>query len=109
MIEAFTAQNHNFNEAKTDAFGRTERSSEKAGIVTGNELGSIDVKDIKTGVQFSIGSGFTSAERLQLWKERKALIGKIVRYQFNETAKESTGKPRFPVFLGFRDEKDMSD
>jgi DNA ligase-1 len=36
---------------------------------------------------------------------RKKLLGKIVKYKYQEIG--VLEKPRFPVFLGFRDKEDM--
>ena len=64
------------------------------------ELGALTVKDLHTGIQFNIGTGFTEEQRKLLWKERDTLPGKIVKYKYQKTGVKV--KPRFPVFLGFR-------
>lgn len=70
-------------------------------------LGNLKVKDIKTGIEFEIGSGFDLETRKSLWESKENLIGKVVKYKhFTIGAME---KPRFPVFLGMRDELDMVD
>lgn len=70
-------------------------------------LGNLKVKDLVTGIEFEIGSGFDLATREELWKDKDNLEGKIVKYKhFTIGAIE---KPRFPVFLGFRDERDLVD
>jgi DNA ligase 1 len=95
----------NQNEAKTNALGRTERSSQKANLVGKGTLGGFDVRDLKTGVEFQVGGGFTADQRKQFWKERNELIGKIVKYKHFPVGVKD--KPRFPVFIGFRDKADM--
>lgn len=68
-------------------------------------LGNLKVRDLTTKVEFEIGSGFTGDMRKSLWESRDAMIGKIVKYKhFNVGAID---KPRFPVFLGFRDPLDL--
>ena len=62
------------------------------------ELGAFQVKDLKTGVLFKVGSGFTKEERNRFICED--LNGKIIKYKYQELSKY--GVPRFPVFLGFR-------
>jgi DNA ligase-1 len=63
------------------------------------------VKDLKTGVEFDIGTGFTESQRQLLWAQGDNLMGKIVKYKSQPTGVKD--KPRFPVFLGFRDKVDM--
>lgn len=103
-IVGFYEEQENQNEAKTNALGRTERSTQKAGMVEKGTLGGFDVKDIKSGVDFKIGGGFTAPLRVEFWRDRKKLLGKIVKYKYFPTG--SKEKPRFPVFLGFRDKRD---
>lgn len=57
------------------------------------------------GVQFRIGSGFSAAQRRELWKKRASLVGKIVKYKFFPIGIKEA--PRFPTFQGFRDKADM--
>lgn len=90
----------NTNEATRNAVGRTERSSAKAGLRPKGTAGSLAVRDIRTGVQFSIGSGLNSSDRARFWAYRAQLIGKIIKYKsFQIGVKDA---PRFPVYLGFR-------
>ncbi len=50
---------HNGNEATTDNLGRTKRSSAKAGKTGKGRMGALSVRDLKTGVEFELGTGFT--------------------------------------------------
>jgi len=101
----FYEEQENQNEAKTNALGRTERSSAKANLVGKGTLGCFDVRDIHSGVQFQLGGGFTASQRQDFWDNRKHLKGKIAKYKFFPVGVKD--KPRFPVFLGFRDKADM--
>lgn len=95
---------HNGNVATLDSFGHIERSSHQEHMRGRGDLGALLVRDLQTGVEFSIGTGFDDALRVALWHNKP--IGKVVKYKhFPIGAKD---KPRFPVFLGFRDERDMS-
>jgi DNA ligase-1 len=95
----------NQNEATKDALGHTERSSHKAGLVPQGTLGALVVRDLVTGVEFNIGSGFTAEDRADIWANREAYSGRIVKYKsFSIGVKD---KPRFPTFLGFRDPIDL--
>jgi DNA ligase-1 len=70
-------------------------------------LGNLIVRDLKTKVEFSIGTGFTNEMRIVLWANHKRGEGlkKIVKYKYFPSGGKD--KPRFPVFVGFRDKRDM--
>jgi DNA ligase-1 len=107
-IIGFIEEQENTNEAKTNLLGRTERSSKKEGMVGKGTLGKFEVigiNGIYKDVEFSVGGGFTAAMREQFWKDRKSLVGKIVKFKYFPTG--SVERPRFPVFKGFRDKRDM--
>lgn len=104
-ITGFKELMHNANEAKRNELGQLERSSHKAGKVGLNMLGALIVTDLKTGVEFDIGTGFTDAQRKTIWDERSSLTGKVVKYKSQPSGVKD--KPRFPVFLGFRHNIDM--
>jgi DNA ligase-1 len=94
-------QTHNGNAKRADG----KRSSAKAGLVPTGTLGALYVKDYKTGVEFNIGTGLDSALRAAIWSNPGKYLQKIVKYKYFPTG--SKDKPRFPVFLGFRDRRDM--
>lgn len=107
----------NLNEATKDAFGRTERSTAKAGLVPAGTLGNLRCRTPE-GVEFEVGTGFNEATRAAIWKAHKRwdaanpvdgvtpIIGRLVKYKFIPVGVKTA--PRFPVFLGFRDQDDMS-
>jgi len=98
----------NTNQATTNALGHTERSSHKAGLVGKGTLGKFEVVGITgkfKGVSFGVGSGLTAEQRRSLWSRRQALIGKVIKYKYFPVG--SKDAPRFPIFLGFRDKRDM--
>jgi DNA ligase-1 len=91
----------NRNEAKTDALGHAERSTCRDGLVGKGSMGALLVRDLTTAVEFSVGSGFTRADREAQWP-----IGTIIKYKsFAVGVKD---KPRFPIYLGRRAAEDMS-
>ncbi|KKN30171.1 hypothetical protein LCGC14_0836850 [marine sediment metagenome] len=104
-IVGFTARMHNTNVLKKDELGHAKRSSAKAGLVATATLGTLEVIDIKTNVPFEIGTGFDDVLRKKIWDDKSAVRGKIVKYKFQEVG--TMDKPRFPVFLGFRDARDL--
>lgn len=91
---------HNANEATQNELGYTERSSHKAGMVGKGILGGLSVRDVYSGVEFDIGTGFDQATREALWKQRDQLPEHVIKYKFFASGVKD--KPRFPVFLGFR-------
>jgi len=94
---------HNGNAAKVNALGHTERSSHQANMVGRGDLGALRVRGINgpyTDVEFNIGSGFDDAERHRLWQMGTSLCGAVVKYRYFPTG--SKDAPRFPTFLGFR-------
>ena len=94
----------NHNEATIDNLGNTVRSSHKENKVADALLGALNVRDIHTGVEFSIGSGFTEKQREDMWYN-KQLVGSIVKYKYFKVGVKD--KPRFPIFLGFRENIDI--
>jgi DNA ligase-1 len=95
----------NNNEEFRNELGRTARSTAKAGLVGKGTLGGFGVRDLVSGVEFEVGSGFDAAQRKDFWSRRETLRGKIIKYKsFKIGVKD---KPRHPIFLGFRDKADM--
>ncbi len=105
---------HNGNEAKINALGHTERSHKKAGLVGTGTMGTLQVRDVKTGVEFEIGTGFTAQDRKDIWQKYqydpewyhldRAEVPLVKYKHFPSGAKD---KPRHPVFLGWRDKRDV--
>lgn len=104
-VQGFIEQTHNANEKEKDALGHSKRSQHKENLIPVGTLGALLVQDVKTKIEFSIGTGFNGADRAYIWGMRKKLIGKVVKYKYQEIG--VLEKPRFPVFLGFRDKEDM--
>lgn len=107
VVIGFEERMHNGNEASVDNVGNTKRSTNADGMVPMNTLGALKVRDVVTGVEFSVGTGFVEAERLHIWQTRQSYMGLIVVYKHFEQAGVKTA-PRFPVYKGFRDARDMS-
>ncbi len=90
----------NGNEAEINELGRTKRSTAAGGLVGKGTMGALIVRDLTTGIEFKIGTGFDAADRAKEWPN-----GMIVKYKsFSIGVKE---KPRHPVFLGIRDKVDL--
>jgi len=95
----------NHNEQTRDALGFAERSTAKAGLVADDLAGALEVRDVKTGVQFSIGSGFTAEQRATIWQGRDFMAGQLVKYRYQPAGVKEA--PRFPTFVGFRSRIDL--
>lgn len=104
-IIGFEELMHNQNEATINETGHTERSTKQDGLLPAGTLGALIVRDIHSGVEFKIGTGFTAAERQKLWNLSAFLRGALVKYRHFPTG--SKEKPRFPSFQGFRHQIDL--
>jgi DNA ligase-1 len=116
-------QEENTNEKTINELGRSKRSTHKAGKVGKDTLGGFVVRlCIKDGdracnylfnkpcvchPEFNIGTGqgLTDALRKELWGKRKGLVGQIIKFRYQKIG--TMVAPRQPIFLGFRDPKDL--
>lgn len=103
LIVGFEERMHNGNEATVSETGRTKRSSHKANKVGRGDLGALLVE--WKGFEFSIGTGFTDAERERIWDNREKFHGKLVKFKYFPVG--SYDLPRHPVFCGLRDPIDL--
>lgn len=99
-ITGFFQRRKNNNEQERDAFGHAKRSHKKDGYELVEQLGGFSVRDLKTGVEFDIGSGLNDAIRMEAWKDPTSYIGKIITYKSQPVGVKE--KPRKPVFKAFR-------
>ena len=103
MVIGVVEEMHNGNEATKDNLGRTKRSTAKVGKTGKGTMGTLVCRDLKTGVEFEIGTGFTAADRIEMWAAPP--INQVVRYKFFPIGTKD--KPRHPVFQGYRAPEDM--
>lgn len=96
---------HNNNEATTDSRGYTKRATHAENKQAAGVLGGLLVRDLYSGVEFELGTGFNMDQRKNLWEGQKYLKGKIVKYKHFPVG--VVDKPRHPIFLGFRDKRDL--
>lgn len=98
---------HNENAPSLSELGLTTRSSHKDNLRAGGVLGALEVRDIKTGVEFKIGSGFDAQLRKELWQMHLEgrLLGAMVTYKhLTYGAKD---RPRHPILKGLRSRIDV--
>lgn len=104
VVIGFEERMHNGNEKTTNELGRGQRSSHAAGKTGRGDLGALVCRF--GDIDFNVGTGFDDVERQRIWDNRTDYLGKFAKFKhFTVGAKEA---PRHPVFLGWRDAKDMS-
>jgi DNA ligase-1 len=106
-IVGMVEEMENTNEKKTNELGRGQRSTEQAGMVGKSTMGALVVRDVNSGVEFQIGSGFTKEERQQFWDEETHCVLSSVIVKYKSFAIGVKDKPRHPIYLGLRDASDM--
>lgn len=99
-VIGFTELEHNCNEQTTSNTGHAERSSDKGMMIPGNTLGALVVKD--NGIEFSIGTGFTQAQRKEIWNNKDKYLGAYCTYKYQDFGIKVA--PRAPVFLRWRED-----
>jgi DNA ligase 1 len=107
VIIDFDELETNTNTKKVNELGLSQRSSAKVGKVKAGKLGAFIVRDLKSGIQFNIGTGdgLTMDLRQKIWDSREKYLQKIIKYKYQDIGVKVA--PRSPVFLGFRDENDL--
>lgn len=104
VVIGFEERMHNGNEATVNELGRTKRSSHKANKSGRGDLGALVCRTAE-GIEFNIGTGFTDADRASIWERRDQFLGQLAKYKFFPVGQKEA--PRHPVFLGWRDVRDM--
>ncbi len=100
VVTGYEERLRNDNVAKTNRVGEIERSAAKAGKKGMDTLGAL-VVDTQWG-ELRIGTGFDDVTRKKLWNDRDSLIGRTVTFKYQ--ASGMADKPRFPVFMRFRED-----
>lgn len=108
VVVGFVEATTNTNELEVNELGLSKRSHKKAGKIRAGYLGAFLVKDLKTGTEFEIGTGdgLTKDLRAYIWGNQDKYLNKLIKYKHQPSG--SKDKPRFPVWLGFRDERDLN-
>lgn len=92
----------NANELQRDERGYAKRSSHKSGKVPMGVLGALVCRAEGFSELFDVGTGFTALERERLWSRRQSLVGRVIKFKFQ--AAGMMDAPRFPTFLGIRED-----
>ena len=111
IVTGFVELMTNNNELEESNLGYAKRSKAKAGLVPAGTLGKLVCKftepDKYTDATFEIGTGFSAADRLQIWENQDKWLNAIVNMEMRGLTEY--GKPRFPSFKGRRDARDMGE
>ena len=105
VVIGFEERMHNGNAATISELGRTKRSSHKANKSGRGDLGALVCRTAE-GIEFNIGTGFTDSDRQRIWDSPDHFLGKYVKFKYFPVGVKEA--PRHPVFLGWRDVRDMS-
>jgi DNA ligase-1 len=105
LVQGVIELQHNNNEQKINEVGKLKRSTNQEGKSAGGTMGALMVRDIETGVEFELGTGFTAEARQWWWDNRARATGMVVKYKYFPIGVKE--KPRHPVFLGVRAVGDM--
>ena len=105
LVVDFEERFHNANPATVNALGHTERSMHVENMIGRGDLGAL-VLETSEGKRFTAGSGFDDATRREIWGNKEKYVGRWAKVKHFPVGVKTL--PRFPTFLGFRDENDMS-
>jgi DNA ligase 1 len=111
-VQEVIEEMHNGNVAETNELGRTKRSSHQENKTGKGRMGALLVRDVKTGVEFQIGTGFDDSDKAWWWSKHQDRLQSggwhhmVVKYKHFPIGVKD--KPRHPVYLGLRDARDMS-
>lgn len=95
----------NQNEAVVNEHGYKSRGLSKSGMVPGGTMGKLIGIDLQTGIEVKLGTGFTAAERAEIWRYADREIGRIWKYKHFPVGVKD--KARHPVALGRRHKDDL--
>jgi len=104
-IIGFEEKMHNSNDMVRGELGQAKRATTMEGMVPMNTLGALLVRDERHHWTFSVGSGFDDEQRKSIWANRKNFGGLVIKYKFQSYGIKDG--PRFPIFLAFRDKRDL--
>lgn len=105
VVVGFEEMLHNDNPKEKDELGYTKRSSKRSGKQGAGCLGRLLVESPLWQGVLSIGSGFTAEQRRAIWKTPAKYRGACVKFKYQECGTKDL--PRCPIFLGWRDPRDM--
>lgn len=93
----------NTNEATVDALGHTERSTKKEGMRGKGRVGRL-LCEFADGTKFAVGSGLNDDAKALMWVKPPIGLKVKIKHQPPPGGRKSGEAPRFPVFLGIRED-----
>jgi len=93
MIKGYSISVDKYGETKEGVLGRLICSDDENLPFIGEYPPKIDPPED----YFAVGSGFTDLQRVEWWKRRSELVGRIVTVEYQHLTKKN-GVPRFGVF-----------
>jgi DNA ligase-1 len=107
IITGFEEAMQNNNEAKTNALGRTERSTAKAGLVGKGMIGTFLATDVATGEPIRLGPGSaTHQQRIDWFNDPTQICGWPAEYVSLDTGVKDA--PRQARFFRRREKNDQA-
>jgi len=110
VIVGFTELMHNGNPEERNELGYAHHTGHQENLVPMDTLGSIRaVGKFPDGTEYEvgIGTGFDQETRDEIWHCRDDWLGRIVKFKYFEGGVKEA--PRFPVYLGWRDNDDTGE
>lgn len=104
VVLAVEEGKHNYNTPTVNELGYTQRKGGQRGHAPSGTFGGFEARDIANGITFHVGNGrgITAAVRDLFWQQRHSLVGRIFTYRYQSVGVKAL--PRFPQFVGWRDE-----
>jgi len=98
-VKGFDELEHNLNPQQINELGLNDRSSHQANMIPGGCLGALVVCK-QDGTIFRVGTGFTQAERTEIWRHRDRYMNQLCTIKHMPHGAKD--KPRHPVFIRWR-------
>lgn len=114
IIVGFVEEMQNNNAKTVNELGRSKRSTHAAGKAGKGTLGAFICRQLRVseyglletfGPEFNIGTGINDALAAEVWANKAVYADRIVK--FKHFPHGVVDAPRHPVFLGFRDKRDL--
>lgn len=102
-IIGFTELMRNENPKEISELGLTKRAHLQENLTPSGTLGALEVRCINgpyQGTTVEVGTGFTAAQRQEIWDSRVSLLGSIITFSYFPYGIKD--RPRHPVFRWFR-------
>lgn len=107
IVVGFKEKMINNNPKEKSELGLSKRSQKKELLEPSGTLGALKVimQQTDRNIDFEIGTGFDDELRQEIWDNQDSYINKIVTFKHQSVGADQ--RPRFPVFVGFRDIEDL--